>query len=107
MFSASSGVLLGQVKNGRVVGEDLDDDFWQFLGSFSLERLGYMANEISCHWEFSSVCSFLISKSFGSEQCKENERGIKTFRKLLSFLHVLLYLASQPWREAEHTKFNS
>ena len=45
MFSASSGVLVGQVKNGRVVGEDLDNDFWQFLGSFSLERLGYMANE--------------------------------------------------------------
>lgn len=45
MFSASSGVLVGQVKNGRVVGEDLDNDFWQFLGTFSLERLGYMANE--------------------------------------------------------------
>lgn len=45
MFSASSGVLVGQVKNGRVVGEDLDSDFWQFLGTFSLERLGYMANE--------------------------------------------------------------
>lgn len=45
MFLASSGALVGQVKNGRVVGEDLDNDFWQFLGTFSLERLGYMANE--------------------------------------------------------------
>lgn len=45
MFSASSGVLVGQVKNGRLVGEDLDNDFWQFLGTFSPERLGYVANE--------------------------------------------------------------
>ena len=33
------------MKNGRTVGEDLDNDFWQFPGTFSLERLGYVASE--------------------------------------------------------------